>query len=88
MDRQVRRTCIQVRRIGRTEVVQTTWKKTKLIKKFIIRSAMFSVIPSAVNDIVFHHASLNVDEAFHVTEDTMRVSLLNAILILALQARQ
>lgn len=49
---------------------------------------MFSVIPSAVNDVMFHHASLNVDEAFHVTEDTMRVSLLNAILILALQARQ
>jgi hypothetical protein len=88
MDRHIRRTCIQVRRIGRTEVVQTTLKKTKIIKKFVIRSALFSVIPSAVNDVMFHHASLNVDEAFHVTEDTMRVSLLNAILILALQARQ
>lgn len=87
MERHIRRTCIQVRRIGRTEVVQTTLKKTKYLKKFIVRSVMFSVIPSAVNDVMFHHASMNVDEAFHVTEDTVRVGLLNAILILALQAR-
>jgi len=87
MNRQIRRTCIQVRRIGRTEVVQTTLKKTKYLKKFIVRSAVFSVLPSAINDVVFHHASLSVDEAFHVTEDTVRVSLLNALFILALQAR-
>lgn len=87
MNRQIRRTCVQVRRIGRTEVVQTTLRKTKHLKKFIVRSVVFGVLPSAVNDVVFHHASLSVDEAFHVTEDTVRTSLLNAVLILALQAR-
>lgn len=88
MDRQVRRTCIQVRRIGRSEIIQTTMKKTKILKKIVIRSAMFSVLPSAVNDVVFHHASLDLNEAFHVTEDTMHVSLINAILLLALQMKQ
>ena len=48
---------------------------------------MFGILPSAVNDVVFHHAPLDLSEAFHVTEDTVRVSLINAIIILALQAR-
>ena len=77
--RSIRRTCVQVRRIGRSESVQRAITASRFVKKHIIRGAAFGLVPSTINDLAFHHANLDITEFIHVTFDTATVSGLNAI---------
>ena len=77
--RTIRRTCVQVRRIGRSETIQRAFTASKFIKKHFVRGAVLGVVPSTINDVAFHHAALNVQEVIHVTVDTVTVSSINAV---------
>ena len=75
----IRRTCVQVRRIGRSEPVQRAVTASRFIKKHMIRGAAFGIFPSTVNDMAFHHATLNMNELIHITVDTMTVTSINTV---------
>ena len=75
----IRRTCVQVRRIGRSEPVQRAISATRFMKKHIVRGAAFGFVPSTINDVAFHHATLDITELIHVTLDTATISSINAV---------
>ena len=39
-----------------------------------------STIPGVMNEVVFHHVQLNVDEVIHVTEDTFAITILGIMI--------
>lgn len=82
MDRTLKRTCITVRRVGRHPVIQRTVRSGSLLKKHVVRATTLSMIPSTVNDVVFHHAQLNVQEVVHTATDTLTIGTMNALVAL------
>jgi len=49
------------------------------MKKHMVRGAAFGFVPSAINDVAFHHVTLNISEVIHVSLDTAVVSGINAV---------
>jgi hypothetical protein len=76
-------TRIAIRRIERHPIVQRTVRSGVFLRKHVVRGATLSLVPDAVNDIAFHHAQLNVNEVFHVAQDTAVISTINALAALA-----
>ena len=72
------RTQIAVRRVQRHP---TTKRATRHLTKHVVQGASMGFVPSTLNDVVFHHASLNLEELVHATQDTVTVSVLSAIAI-------
>lgn len=79
MDKALKRTCITVRRVGRHPVIQRSVRSGALLKKHVVRATTLSMIPSTVNDVVFHHAQLNVQEVVHMATDSLTIGTMNAI---------
>ena len=52
----------------------------------IIRHVVRDTTVGAVNDILFHHAPLNVDEMVHALQDTSTISIINVAVKLAMLA--
>ena len=71
-----RRACVAlkltVRRVARHPLARRS-------VRHVVRDATFGILPSAVNDIMLHHAPLNVDEILHVTQDSVVVSSLTIV---------
>ena len=44
----------------------------------MVRSAAFSLVPSEVNDVIIHHAKMNLDQFIHVASDSATVSAMSA----------
>lgn len=80
MDRAVKRVCITVRKVPRHPVMKRTLRSGTFLKKYAIRSAALAFAPSVVNDVVFHHAQLGVDEVFHVAQDTTVISTMDTLI--------
>lgn len=76
--------CIQVRvavrRVARHPLTQRTLRTGTLLRKHVVRGATLGLVPDAVNDVAFHHAQLNIDEIFHVIQDTATISSMTAVL--------
>jgi hypothetical protein len=79
MDRALKRTCLTVRRVGRHPVIQRSMRSGNLLKKHVVRATTLSMIPSTVNDVVFHHAQFNVQEVVHTATDSLTIGTMNAI---------
>ena len=79
----MRKTCVQirvsVRRISRHPLTRRTLRTSK----HLIRGATFGILPSTMNDVVIHHAPLTLGEVLHVTQDTLTVASINAIVAIA-----
>jgi len=73
------RTRVMIRRVGRHPVIQRTFRSGSLLRKHIVRGATLSIVPSTVNDVVFHHAPLNLGEVVHVVQDTAVLTTMNAV---------
>ena len=59
---------------------------TRHISKHVIKGTATGLVPSTMNDMVFHHAPLNFEELVHVSEDTLAISILSlAITLLSKQ---
>jgi hypothetical protein len=82
MDKALKRTCITVRRVGRHPVIQRSVRSGALLKKHVVRATTLSMIPSTVNDVVFHHAQLNLDEVVHSATDSLTIGTINALMAL------
>jgi hypothetical protein len=78
-----RRACVTVkvvfRKVVRHPITIRTIRSGSLLRRHVVRSATLGLFPSTVNDLVFHHAPLNIDEFLHITQDTVTVSVLNAL---------
>jgi len=70
---------ITFRRVARHPLTRKTIRSGILFKKHFIRGATFGLVPSTVNDVVFHHAQLNIGEVIHVTQDAFTVSTMNTL---------
>jgi hypothetical protein len=44
----------------------------------MFRTAALSLFPSEVNDVVVHHAKMNLDQIIHVASDSASVSAMSA----------
>lgn len=63
-------------------------RSTNRIQRYIVRGATFGVVPTGLNDVIFHHASLSIDEAMHVIIDQASISLLTVAVFLASRSLQ
>ena len=77
---------VAVRKVQRHPLTKKTLRATFKIHKHVVRGATLGVIPSGINDLVFHHAQLNIDEAIHLVIDQASISSMSAILAIILLA--
>jgi hypothetical protein len=75
----IKRTCVTIRRATRHPTVQRTFRSSRYLRKHVIRAATLSLVPSTVNDVVFHHTPLNAQEVIHAASDTVAIGTMNAI---------
>lgn len=82
-----RRTCVTIRvtihKIKKHPLTKKTIRSGALLRKHVVRTATLGLLPSTVNDVVIHHAPLNLGEILHVTQDTVTIAGLNALMALA-----
>ena len=77
---------ITVRRFQRHPITKRTFRTGTFLQKHVIRSATLGMVPSTVNDMVFHHAQMNVDELIHIIQDQASISSISALMAIALIA--
>ena len=80
------RTLVAVRKVQRHPLTKKTLRASVKIQKHIVRGATLGVLPSGINDLVFHHAQLSLDEAIHIVIDQASISSMSAILAIILLA--
>jgi len=88
MNRVIRQTSICLKKASRRPDVQRLVRSSTLLRKHMVRTAAFSLVPSEVNDVLIHHAQMNLDQIIHVASDSASVSALGAamtILIITLK---
>ena len=88
MNRVIRQTSICLKKASRRPDVQRLVRSSILLRKHMVRTAAFSLVPSEVNDVLIHHAQMNLDQIIHVASDSASVSALGAamtILIITLK---
>lgn len=66
------RTQVVFRRVQRHRI-------TKRVTRHVVHGTTIGFVPSAVNDVIFHHANIGLEEVIHVTQDTLAVSILSAL---------
>jgi len=74
------RTLVAVRRVQRHPLTQKTWRAGGRIHKTIVRGATLGLIPSGIDDVLFHHAQMNMDEAIHIIIDQATISSMASVL--------
>ena len=78
MNRAIRQTSICLKKASRRPDVQRLVRSSALLRKHMVRTAAFSLVPSEVNDVFVHHAKLNLDQIIHVASDSATVSAMSA----------
>jgi len=74
------RTQIALRRVQRHPVTKKTIRR---IEKHVVKGTAIGLVPSAINDIVIHHAPIDFGELVHATQDTLAVTILNLAITVA-----
>lgn len=77
---------ITVRRIQRHPITKRTFRTGTLFHKHVIRGATLGMVPSTLNDVVFHHAKLNIDEFIHLIQDQASISSISALIAITMIA--
>jgi hypothetical protein len=70
-------TQIAFRRVQRHPVTKKTIRR---IEKHVVKGTAIGLVPSALNDVLIHHAPIDFGELVHVTQDTLAVTILNLVL--------
>ena len=78
MNRTIRQTTIYIKRVSRRPEMRRLVRSSTLLRKHMFRTAALSLVPSEVNDVVIHHAKMNMDQIIHVASDTASVSAMSA----------
>lgn len=77
-----------VRKVIRHPLTLKTIRSGALLRKHVVRGATLGLLPNTMNDMAFHHASLNLDEIVHVFQDTASISTMTTILAIILIANK
>ena len=75
---------VAVRRVQRHPLTQKTLRTGVRIQKHIVRGATLGVIPSGIDDVVFHHAHLTMYEAVQIIVDQATISAMSGIIAVIL----
>ena len=78
MNRTIRQTSICLKRVSRRPEMRRLVRSSALLRKHMVRTAAFSLVPSEVNDVLIHHAKMNLDQIIHVASDSATVSAMSA----------
>ena len=73
---QVLRATRQVKRIGREPVVRRT---TRFVERHVVKSSAAAIVPSIVNDTLFHHQAITPETIIHIVTDDVSVSSMMAL---------
>ena len=84
MNRTIRQTTICIKKASRRPDVQRLVRSSTLLRKHMVRAAAFSLVPSEVNDVVIHHAKMNLEQIIHVASDSATVSAMSAAMTILL----
>lgn len=76
----MKRTCVQVRKFVRRPEIR--WGTT-YVKKNFVRTTVLSFVPSAIDDLAIHHASLSLTEIIHVGVDAATINAIGIVLSFA-----
>jgi hypothetical protein len=74
------RTQIALRRVQRHPL-------TRRVEKHVVKATAIGLVPSAINDVLIHHAPIDLGELIHVTEDSLTVSVLTLAMTLVTKYR-
>jgi hypothetical protein len=75
---------VVLRRVQRHPLAQKTLRTSARIQKHIVRGATLGVLPSGIDDVVFHHAHLTMDEAVHIIIDQAAISAMSGVIAVIL----
>ena len=75
---------VTVRKVQRHPLTRKTLRAGLRIQKQVVKGATLSVLPSGIDDVVFHHAHLTTDEAIHLLIDQAAISTMTGIIALIL----
>ena len=62
-------TRIVVRRVQRHPL-------TRRVERHVVKATAVGLVPGAINDVLIHHAPIDLGEFIHVTQDSLAVSVL------------
>lgn len=74
-----KRVCVHARRVSRHPVFRRAVRSSSMLSKNFVRTALISVVPSGLDDVIIHHKALTVAEAMYVTIDSMTISTMSAV---------
>ncbi len=64
------------KRLGREPVVRRT---TKFVERHVVKSSVAAIVPTIVNDTLFHHQAVTLDNMIHLVSDDVSVSSMVAL---------
>lgn len=82
----IRRGAACVKLAGRRPEVRRLVRSSELIRRHAIRGTFLSLVPSEVNDVLVHHAPLDMVEFVRVASDSLSTSAVGTALSIALTA--
>ncbi len=59
--------------------IRRTVKRTNIVK-VAAKTAVYSVVPSALNDVIVHHANMSINEIQSVATDTSAIGIMSSVI--------
>ena len=59
--------------------IRRTVKRTNIVK-VAAKTAVYSVVPSTLNDVFVHHANMSIGEIQNVATDTVAIGIMSAVI--------
>ena len=69
----MRQVQVRLKLITRSRAFKRTIRTTHMVQRAIVRNSIYSVGPTALNDVLVHHAHLDLSEITKVAVDTLTV---------------
>jgi hypothetical protein len=78
MNKGVRRSCIQVRKVVRNSEPYVR-RTRRYVERYVVKTSVVGFVPSVMNDVVIHHVQVTPIELFHIASDDVSVSSMTAL---------
>jgi hypothetical protein len=64
---------VRLKLLTRTKEFKRTLRAGQLVQRVIIRNSVYSMGPTALNDVLIHHAHLDLNEIKRIATDTATI---------------
>jgi|688.fasta_scaffold08269_9 hypothetical protein len=81
-----KKVCVHVRRVARHPTIRRAMRSGSMVRKNFVRTALISIVPSGLDDVIVHHKAMDAAEALYVTLDSMTISTMSAVATILLAA--